>query len=159
MNDLRVGPRSTGASGLSMMSPRWNCDLIQKKCSSKLPRKNLLRGETGLTGPDKRPSCPQLSGVTPPINKLHFSFFFFVIGGKNIKPSDFPEQVTGQREAAPAPQLQKVLVQFRRHFYSVLFKVEKKTADSVICVSTVRLFIQKCCCLLFCIVCLSETWK
>lgn len=123
--------------------------VTSSKTCSKLPRKNLLRGETGLTGPDKRLSCPHLSGVSPPINKLHF-FCNWRHKYKNVRLS----WTSHRLERSSCRRFQ-----FRRHFYSVLFKVEEKTADSVICVSIVRLLIQKCCCLPFCIVRLSETWK
>lgn len=91
INNLCVGPRSTGVSHsntawrtsrLCMMSSYTELWPHPKNCTRKLS----WEVRPASHRPDKRPSCPHLSGI--PIKKLNF----FVIGGVNIKLSDFPAQ-------------------------------------------------------------------
>lgn len=117
-----------------------------KKVLQQITQKNPPeRWDWPDTGRTKGPLVPICLELLPQLTSFTFFFFFFVIGGINIKPSDFPEQVTDWR-ARKKNNTGVCRFQFRpeHHFYSVLFKVKKKTSNSI-----VRLFIQKCCFITF----------
>lgn len=152
INNLCVGPRSTGASHsntawrtsrLCMMSSHTELWPHPENCTRKLS----CEVRPASHRPDKRPSCPHLSGITSPIKKLHF----FVIGGVNIKLSDFPAQVNdcrGRKKNSTGVSLVSASERFSSDigtiFYSILLLVGEKTQNSLLYIVTIVLpLIQK----------------
>lgn len=139
--------------------PTQNCDLIQKTAPENYPE----RWDRPHIGQTKGPLVPICLELLPPIKKLNF----FVIGGVNIKLSDFPAQVTdcrGRKKNSTGVSLVSAVERFSSDigtiFYSVLFLVGEKTQNSLLYIVTIVLpLIQFFFCLLSCVVRLPETWK